>query len=68
LTLFFSSGSEFNTIKALVKVVWVDVHLAEDLGNYRAGVMFVDISLGHRKINHFLEESFRIAKPKLEMK
>jgi len=46
LTLFFSSGSEFNTIKALVKVVWVDVHLAENLGNYRAGVMFVDISLG----------------------
>ena len=46
LKLFFSSGFEFNTIETLVKVVWVDVHLDENWGDYRAGVMFVDISLG----------------------
>jgi len=46
LRLFFSSGFEFNTIEATVKVVWVDVHLAENWGEYRAGVMFVDIPLG----------------------
>jgi hypothetical protein len=44
LKLFFSSGFEFNTIEALVKVAWVDLRLAEDWGDYRAGVMFVDIS------------------------
>lgn len=45
LRLFLSSGFEFNTVEATVKVVWVDVHLAENWGEYRAGVMFVDISL-----------------------
>ncbi|MBP1697512.1 MAG: PilZ domain [Deltaproteobacteria bacterium] len=45
LKLFFSSMSEFNTIAAWVEVVWVDVHLGEDWGDYRAGVKFVDISL-----------------------
>ena len=46
LRLFFSPGFEFNAIEATVKVVWVDVHLEENWGDYRAGVMFVDISLG----------------------
>jgi len=46
LRLFFSSGFESNSIEATVRVVWVDVHLEEDWGDYRAGVMFVDISLG----------------------
>jgi c-di-GMP-binding flagellar brake protein YcgR len=46
LKLFFSSMSEFNTIETLVEVVWVDVHMGEDWGDYRAGVKFVDISLG----------------------
>jgi c-di-GMP-binding flagellar brake protein YcgR len=46
LKLFFSSMSEFNTIETLVEVVWVDVHLGEEWGDYRAGVKFVDISLG----------------------
>jgi PilZ domain-containing protein len=45
LRLFLSSGFEFNTIEATVKVVWVDVYLPENWGDYRAGVMFVDISL-----------------------
>jgi c-di-GMP-binding flagellar brake protein YcgR len=43
LRLFFSSGFNVNSIKATVKVVWVDIHL-ENWGEYRAGVMFVDIS------------------------
>ena len=55
LKLFFSSGFEFNTIETLVKVVWVDVHLAEDWGDYRAGVTFVDISPGDlEKLRIFL--------------
>ncbi len=45
LRLFFSPRSEFNMIEAKVKVVWVDVHLEEDWGDYRAGVTFVEISL-----------------------
>lgn len=46
LKLFFSSGFEFNTIETLVKVVWVDVHPGENCEDYRAGVRFVDISIG----------------------
>lgn len=44
LKLFFSSGFEFNTIETLVQIVWMDIHLGEDWGDYRAGVKFVDIS------------------------
>jgi c-di-GMP-binding flagellar brake protein YcgR len=44
LKLFFSSGSELNTIKTLVQVVWMDIHLGENQEDYRAGVKFVDIS------------------------
>jgi hypothetical protein len=55
LKLFFPSGFEFNTVETLVKVVWVDVHLGEDWGNYRAGVKFVDISPGNlEKLRIFL--------------
>jgi hypothetical protein len=46
LNLFLSSGFEFNTIETLVRVVWVDVPLGEDGGDYRTGVKFVDISPG----------------------
>jgi len=45
LRLFFPSGFEFKSIEATVKVVWIDVHLAEDWGDYRAGVTFAGISL-----------------------
>ncbi len=45
LRLFFSPGFEFHSIEATVKVVWVDVHLEEDWGDYRTGVTFVGISL-----------------------
>jgi len=44
LKLFFSSGSELNTVETLVEVVWMDLHLEEDRHDYRAGVRFVDIS------------------------
>ncbi len=44
LKLFFSLGSELNTIKALVKVVWTDNHLSKDREYYPSGVKFVDIS------------------------
>jgi len=55
MKLFFSSGVEFNAIETLVKVVWVDVHLGEDWGDYRAGVTFVDISPGDlEKLRIFL--------------
>jgi c-di-GMP-binding flagellar brake protein YcgR len=43
LKLFFSSGSELNTIETLAEVVWVDIHLDEARGDYRSGVKFVDI-------------------------
>ena len=44
LKLFFTMGSELNTIDTLVEVVWVDVHLEKDWGDYRTGVRFVEIS------------------------
>jgi len=55
LKLFFSSGSELRTIETLVKVVWMDIHLGENRGDYRAGVKFVDISPGDmEKLRSFL--------------
>ena len=42
--LFFTSGSELITTEMLVEVVWVDIHLEKDWGDYRTGVMFIDIS------------------------
>ncbi len=44
LKLFFTSGSDLNTIEALVEVVWMDIHVGKDWGEYRTGVRFVDIS------------------------
>jgi hypothetical protein len=44
LKLFFSLGSELNTIKVLAEVVWVDNHLSKDRENYPYGVKFIDIS------------------------
>jgi hypothetical protein len=36
-------GSELNAIETVVEVVWVDVHLEKDWGDYRTGVRFVEI-------------------------
>ncbi len=44
LKLFFSSGSELDTIKMLAEVVWKDTHLSKDREYYPHGVRFVDIS------------------------
>ncbi len=44
LKLFFSTGSQLNTIETLVEVVWTDLHLGEDSGDYRTGVRFFEIS------------------------
>src|SRR4030042_3424983 len=43
LRLFFTMGSELNAVETLVEVVWVDVHLEKDWGDYRTGVRFVEI-------------------------
>ena len=44
LKIFFSSGAELNTIETLMEVVWTDIDLGKDWGDYRTGVKFVDIS------------------------
>lgn len=45
LKLFFSFGSELNIIETLTEVVWTDIDFGKDLGQYRTGLKFVDISL-----------------------
>lgn len=44
LKLFFSLGSELNTIKVLAEVVWMDNHLSKDRENYPYGLKFIDLS------------------------
>ena len=44
LKLFFPSGTALETIETLVQVVWTDIHLGEDWGDFRTGVCFTDIS------------------------
>ncbi len=44
LKLFFTMGAELNTIETVVEVVWVDIHLDKERGDYRTGVRFVQIS------------------------
>jgi hypothetical protein len=44
LKLFFSMGSELRTVETMVEVVWTDMHLGNDWGDYRTGVRFVEIS------------------------
>ncbi len=55
LKLFFTMGSELNAIETLVEVVWVDIHLEKDWGDYRTGVRFVEVSTeGLGKLKSFL--------------
>jgi c-di-GMP-binding flagellar brake protein YcgR len=42
--LFFTSGSDLNTIQVLAEVAWVDIDLGEVWGDYRCGVKFIDVS------------------------
>ena len=44
LKLYFTIGSELNAIETVVEVVWVDMHLGTDWGDYRTGVRFIEIS------------------------
>ncbi len=44
MKLFFSAGSDLNAIEMVTEVVWEDIHLGKEWGDYRFGVKFVDIS------------------------
>jgi len=44
IKLFFASGSHLNSIEVLAEVVWIDIHLGKEWGDYRCGVKFVEIS------------------------
>ena len=53
--LFFSLGSELNTIEALAEVAWADIHLDKGWKDYRCGIKFIDISPeGMTKLKNFL--------------
>jgi hypothetical protein len=55
LKLFLPYGSKLHTTEILVQVVWVDIHLEKEWGDYRTGVRFADISLDDlNKIKNFL--------------
>jgi len=45
LRLFFSSGSELNTIEMLAEVVWMNTKWDEGETHYRSGVRIINISL-----------------------
>ena len=45
MKIFFSSDFGLHTIEMVTEVVWLDIHLEKDWGDYRTGVRFVDISL-----------------------
>jgi hypothetical protein len=56
IRLFFTSVSGINAIEMLVVVVWVDIHLEKDWGDYRTGVRSVDISAeDSTKLKDFLK-------------
>jgi c-di-GMP-binding flagellar brake protein YcgR len=44
MKLFFSSGPELHTVEIVSEVVWEDICLEKDWGDYRFGVRFVDIA------------------------
>ncbi len=53
--LFFTSGSDLNTIETLAEVAWIDIDLGEVWGDYRCGVKFIDISPeAMNKLKNFL--------------
>jgi len=56
MKVFFTMGSELNAIETEVEVVWVDMHLEKDRGDYRTGVRFVEISTEDvGKLKNFLK-------------
>lgn len=55
LKLFFPSGSELNTIVLEAEVVWIDIHLEKDWGDYRSGLRFIEIDSDDlTKLKNFL--------------
>jgi len=44
LKLFFTFGSGLNMMEIVNQVVWMDVHMGKDWGDYRTGMKFVDIT------------------------
>jgi len=54
--LYFSTGSDLESVECLVEIVWVDIHLGESWGDHRSGVKFVDVSSEDlNKIRKFLK-------------
>jgi c-di-GMP-binding flagellar brake protein YcgR len=44
IILFFASGPDLSSVEVVAEVVWMDIHLGKDWGDYRYGVKFIDIS------------------------
>ncbi len=44
LKLFFPSGFQLKRIEMVVEVVWIDIHVGKDWGDFRSGLRFIDIS------------------------
>ena len=54
--LYFSAGSDLESVECFVEVIWVDIHLGESWGDHRSGVKFVDVSSEDlNKIRKFLK-------------
>lgn len=43
IEIFYVQGLEFNTIKAMAKIVWSDFASKESFGEYRYGLQFLNI-------------------------
>ena len=55
LKLFFSSGSELNTLEMLAEVVWINGQSDESETHYRSAVRFINVSPeGMTKLKTFL--------------
>jgi len=56
IKLFFASGSHLNSVEVVAEVVWMDIHLGKEWGDYRCGVKFIDISSDDlSKLKNFLK-------------
>jgi len=55
LKLFYSAGSEPNTIEALAEIVWADFNVEGHWGNCRYGVRFIEVSSDNlKKLKDFI--------------